>query len=448
MSVAAPRSLGSTRGESREPLTLYSLCLVGVPVSALAIYTIASSPLVAPPIGGPGGLLESALRVVPLAIGAPLLFRHGVGNARLSFAVLGWMLAWSISLLAGDHLESWTMQGAVAMVTTYAGPWALTAALLTAGDARRIVATVAVLPAVSLVVALPLSFAGLFDLMELDPATGRERLGGLMISASWASLALLAVLASALMIATHRRSGWLWLSAAVAILLLSQGRGAMVTLAIAGSPLVLRMLVRGPREPRERYLHRVVAIVVVAALALVAARAVFQSRGEVIPVPIYLSEVVEQSDPTSGRTRAWSYFIDAGRESPIVGHGASTVYLLSQEAEDPLISKNFKAAHNEYVQVFVEFGAVGLLLVIIGIVAEVRYLRLRTLPSLRVFPAVFALAFAAFAATDNATGALLALPLCLLLAACSSIRLEEAAPRRDGLAAPYRGSRTAPAITP
>lgn len=383
---------------------------------------------------------DAATRYLVVLAGLPLVFQHpSLSRIRLTWPVLAWGLAALLSLLVATPPAGWTLTGAVSATTLYIGPWFVASTRLGPADAARLVRLVSVLPGLAAVLGIALGGAGLVPLFEQDATTGGLRLGGLLIAAGWAALAVPGSVAAGMRIAVGDSRGWLLLGVNAVILAASQGRGAGLAFVAGTYPVIALAIRRHPHWRASRYLLRGLLILVAVVSGLLGAVEVVSSRSDIRPVPLYLSGVVEESDPTSGRGRAWAYYLDHWIEQPLFGQGPSAVYVLSQEAPG-YIGENFKAAHNEYVQTLVEFGVVGLVLIGSAVLAEGRHVRRSASPAVRPFATSILLAFAVLAVTDNATAPLFAVPVTLLLAACATYgRVEGRAAERGRSARVHAG---------
>lgn len=404
--------------EQRDRFTPTELLIVAIPAVAIA----ASAPSViarfVPAVGPP---LESAGRYLPVLLAIPLLLRSPISRIRFTLPMVTWTLAGIVSSLVAVHPAGWGYSGAGAMLALYVGPWLLAGVELSGASAHRLLTSFSMAPVVLLTFAALAQGAGIAPLLEVDGASGSLRLGGLMIAAAWATLGVVGALASGMRIALGHKVGWALLGVSGLLVVLAQGRGAALALIAGSIPVVHLATRRHLRWRPARYVLRALALVALALLATAAGWKVVSDRQEVLPVPVYLSDVVNQSDPTSGRGEAWSYFLDRWTEQPVFGHGPSSTYVFSQSAESELIRHHFKAAHNEYVQALVEFGVFGLVLIAGGLLAEASICRRRAVAALRPFPASILAAFVVFALTDNATSPIFAVSIAMLLTVSRSI---------------------------
>lgn len=397
---------------------LRSLLLLAIPAVAVlsSLHSVAGTfvPSLEP-------LLESVGRYLPLLLAIPLLASSPLSRLRFTFPLLAWTIAAMASLAVAVHPAGWSLSGAFAMLAIYLAPWLLASAVLSSSDARFLLGAIAATPAVLVTLACLAAAGGLAPFFEIDLASGSLRLGGIMIAAAWATVGVVGGLSAAMRVALGHSSGWILLLLSLSLIVLAQGRGAGLAL-IAGSVPIVRLAMRtNPSWRPTRYLLRAMIVVgVFVALAFGGARAI-ADRQDVVPVPVYLSDVITESDATSGRSTAWGYYLDRWQDQPLFGHGPSSVYVFSQAADLPIIRNHFKAAHNEYVQILVEFGAFGLLLIGGAVLAEATSARRRAVDALRPMPMSILASLAVFSMTDNATSAVFAVSIAMLLAICRSI---------------------------
>lgn len=105
---------------------------------------------------------------------------------------------------------------------------------------------------------------------------------------------------------------------------------------------------------------------------------------------------------TSGRTDAWTYYLNIGSANRLFGVGFGAIKTITGVD----INNSFTAAHNEYLRFFVESGIVGLSLTIISFIKIFRAILKQNIIEYPKFliPA-FMLAFLIFAFTDNTISA-------------------------------------------
>lgn len=406
------------------------LLIVAIPPVAV----VASAPSIVatflPPLGGP---LVSIARYLPLLLAGPLLFHGKVTRLRFSIPMVAWSVAAVLSIVVPRPPEGWGLSGAVAMFAIYMGPWVLASITLDQRRAKMLLRAFSLMPVAFLGLAILAQITGFAPLLQVDGASGSLRLGGIMIPAAWATLGLVGALAAMVRALLGGGSAWPLLATSLSLIAMAQGRGAGLAVAIGMIPVARLAMHRHVNWRAGRYVLRMLALVAVGATVAMAAVNVINDRQTVLPVPIYLSHVVEESDPSSGRGEAWGFFLDRWQEQPLLGHGASSVYLFSQSTDNDLVRNHFKAAHNEYVQVLVEFGIVGLLLIGGAIVAETSVARRVTRPELKSAPLAIVGAFAMFAFTDNATSPIFAVAVAMLLSIVRHLPPDGSPPSTDPL---------------
>jgi O-antigen ligase len=179
--------------------------------------------------------------------------------------------------------------------------------------------------------------------------TGVTRLQAGLVPAYLASVGLVGVVGGV----------WIWLS--------GRGVGLVVAFAnfvvIAGTqtriPIVVAVIVAGVsivlslRDRRLRW--RLGAVAVFAGGAAVFAT---EFLGRLLARTNAGGNV--SSVNLSGRDVAWPYFLEKGMQYPVFGVGAGTGSRLWVESSDPTIYGSFHAPHNTYIQLFVDFGIIGL----------------------------------------------------------------------------------------
>gem|GEM_PF-2594774 len=248
---------------------------------------------------------------------------------------------------------------------------------------------------------IPLFTAGTFDM---------SRLGGTLPPAYLGAAGAFGAIASF----------WLWLNRA---------KGAFLTL-IIGVLVAAASATRGPVVVMffvilcmllfTRRLHSKMA----GLIRIVILGALTAGAGQIAPVLIERTTDQDQyhGGGLSGRNLAWDYFWSRFLEEPWLGHGPGANALLSQESSVQLVRQYFIAPHNTYLQLLVDFGIVGAILIGLGIVLVfVSVARRLTERRDKVLVVSLGLAMLFYAFFDNVLAApQIYIPMALILASLSA----------------------------
>ena len=201
--------------------------------------------------------------------------------------------------------------------------------------------------------------AGRFSWLSIHPVT----------SANWTALALLFAVAYLL---HHGRPArlwptWLYAAAAVVVgygLLASKTRGSVLGFAVGGCLCLLLCVQRSRRTD----------LLVLGPLAVVLAGL---TAGSTVVAYLARGENTEQLATLNSRTSLWSEAFAAVRAEPVAGHGLGASRGIFQDAT------GLGGAHNAFINVFVDGGAIAVTLwlaVLVGLAVRLRTLRRRQRP--------------------------------------------------------------------
>ncbi len=314
-----------------------------------------------------------------------------------------------------------------------AAPFAFSWSRLSAGWSRRVIATVIAAPFIILGFGCCLAAAGLRPLYGVED--GALRLGASTHPAFLAGFALISVYALLLEQVRGARGWRLAVLGGDILVLLATGARAPLALA-----LLLILLVAGcvptPRWPWRSRIPVLLAVFAGPAVAILAAPLLGFVR---------LLTLASQGDVTnlSNRTLIWPVYEAAFARSPWFGWGTGSGKVLVPVGTLLWHLLGTNAAHDEYLRIAVEGGAIGLcaLLFLMALWLHGGTRRMRR-PERAVMVLVF-LAFALHSATDNT---LIATTASLMFAWVSAVfarsedeaaplpRRAEQAPRSAGMA--------------
>jgi O-antigen ligase len=258
---------------------------------------------------------------------------------------------------------------------------------------------------------LPLAAAGIHPLF-ID--SGGIRLAGLGHPAFLAGVCLPAIYACLIQLYRNGRRADLLLLLANGLILVLTGARAPFAYAVAVTGLSLITLPSTVFAARDRLLLMLAAAAVLPLLALLA--------GGLDEVRLF-NVIMNETGNLSGRGLLWPSFETAAAESPWFGWGAGAGNVVV--APDGRVAQILHtwAAHNEYLRIEVEGGAIGETLLIAlfagWVIVHTRALR----PSDRRIMRLAFLAFAGHAFTDNV---LISTPACVMFAFATAVFAREA----------------------
>lgn len=261
-------------------------------------------------------------------------------------------------------------------------------------------------PVLAVLACLPLAAAGIRPLFV---ESGGARLAGLGHPAFLAGVCLPAIYACLIQLFREGRRTDLVLLLVNGLILLLTGARAPLAYAV-GVTAVSLMSIRSALFPaRDRVLLLLTALALLPIVILVAG-----SLGEIR----LFNVVLHEAGNLSGRDLLWPSFERAATGSPWFGWGAGAGNaVIPQDGRIVQILHTW-AAHNEYLRIQVEGGAIGEAL-LIGLFAAWAIVHTRGLcPSDRRIMRLAFLAFAGHAATDNV---LISTPACVMFAFATAV---------------------------
>jgi O-antigen ligase len=351
---------------------------------------------------------------IGLALLGLCLLRYGAKYDRFNPG-LAFLFMFSAGFMHGVW-PALTTADSIRSLVGSAAPYAFSWSRLSLAWSRRVIGTVIAAPFLIVAFGCCLALAGLRPLYGLED--GALRLGASTHPAFLAGFALVSVYA---LLLEQVRGARHWRLAALGgdiVILLATGARAPLGLA-----LLLILLVAGAvPTPRWSWRSRVPVVLAIAAAPAAA----------VIAAPflgfVRLLTLVSQGDVTdlSNRTVIWRVYEAAFLRSPWFGWGTGTGKVLVPVGTLLWRLLGTNAAHDEYLRIAVEGGAVGLgLLLLLMMLWLGRGIRGMRGPEQAVMVLVF-LAFAIHSATDNT---LIATTASLMFAWVSAVfaRAEDAA---------------------
>jgi len=327
----------------------------------------------------------------------------------------GWVIgAWTVVLALTFTAASWGLAvSATSILNAWGGFLFAFVALLVAwrrGDRHRIAWGVVAAPWVSLAVGLVLQVAGVTTLTRAE-YTGAERLQGAVVPAHLAMLAFAAVCAACWLSTQHQRWALPAAVAASASCLATGTRGA----AFACVVVLVFTVVAGRMSAGRKLLWATLGAAVVAVFVpLLLLRSESSATGEGIN--------------TSGRDVAWAFWGERAARTPWFGQGIGASTQLTAGTRSGSELSYFVVPHNMYLQLWLDIGYVGIVLVVAGLVGfAVWAVRRVDRPARPVLYGLF-VAFAVYSSVDNTlVTPQMMVPLLMLVAAmvASPSRLDD-----------------------
>jgi O-antigen ligase len=279
-------------------------------------------------------------------------------------------------------------------------------------------------PVVAVVACVPLAAAGIRPLFV---ESGGARLAGLGHPAFLANVCLPAIYACLIQLYREGRRGDLLLLIANGLILLLTGARAPFFYAVAVTAVSLVSIRSTVFAARDRLTLILSALALLPVMALLAG-----ALGDVRLFKV----VVNETANLSGRDLLWPSFEDAAALSPWFGWGIGSGNAIIPPGSEIVQQLHTWAAHNEYLRMGVEGGALGRALLIAlfagWVIVHTRALR----PSDRRIIRLAFVAYAGHAATDNV---LISTPACVMFAFVTAVfaRVErDGDPGRTGIALP------------
>ena len=269
----------------------------------------------------------------------------------------------------------------------YLLPWLVLLARVGSIRLDHLLAVIAALPLMALAIGVVLELHGIDSLTSVE-YTGATRLTGPLTPAYMASFGMFGAIASL----------WWWLRGPwiasvlalvnLAITALTGTRGPLLVAAV----FLLAVLLFGRRNGRP--------IPLLPRLATLGAAAVAAA----VTLPALITRTFAQgfSSGLSGREVAWSFFLDAYWRSPWIGAGPGGANFAAENSGSAYLERNFTAPHNTYLQLLVDFGAIGAVAIVGAVVwMYVQLHRRNTDRNFRLITAVFFCGLAGYAFFDN-----------------------------------------------
>ena len=348
----------------------------------------------------PVGLEEQVLKTIILGIVLLLLVTKGTDRKGqiISLAiVLASAVPWMGAPFSGAPSVSVSRQ--LIGLGMLAIPWLIVGIRMAERSASLLLASLVALPIVA-------TIAGLVNWLANDQLPWRYdfgmffRLQGTLAPALLGLVAACGVLASAVLILQRRAPIWV-IILPLFVALLSGSRGSVIFSVL----ITIGMVVSGTRR-RFRYLGVALGFLLLVVSVLAVLEFTLRADGSMGAAGL------------TGRVEAWSEFTNVASRRSLFGYGAGATAGIDTTSG---VHESFVLPHNEFIHFWLDFGAVGSLVVWLAIGAVLlRFARFLCLEAWKV--ALLILSVCTYAFVDNTfTSLQFLVPFALILAATFSI---------------------------
>jgi O-antigen ligase len=323
----------------------------------------------------------AAMKAFGLRLVVVLALRAGLKGDRYNPAFV-FALMFCTGLIHGLY-PGLSLLGSARSLVGSAAPFLFGFLHLPAPFVRAVKRTAILAPAVTVGFGLLLALAGLNHMYEIEQ--GAVRLGASGEPPFLAGFALTGVYAGLLEFLESRESGYLGFTALNLAIILFTG---------ARSPLLLGLAVTMAVLARQRQLLLVAALGALLSLAVMFWPALTMFR------VIDLARLGEAAS-LSHRALVWPYFQQAVAASPLFGWGVGAGKVIIPLASPLVALIGTNAAHDEYLRIGAEGGALGLGALLLSLGLWVARGSAALAPEPRWFMRLVFLAFAVHSVTDN-----------------------------------------------
>ena len=283
-------------------------------------------------------------------------------------------------------------------------PWLAALCRIDGREVRRILVGLCLVAVASILFGIVLQAGGVTTVFS-SKFQGVRRLQGAAIPPFLAMMGFSGVASAVLLYRAGRERLGAFLGLVnVIIVAATATRGALIGAIIIGAPLAYRFFFQRPSGLPAVGL-RLLAAAVIGGILL----------------GIYVPQIVARTTSskseavdTSGRSAAWTYFLDQTKASKTFGLGVGSAPLIGARAPSS-IKGDFRATHNEYLRLYVEGGFVGFGLVLAGIILFLKRTVRTIVSSVRTDIIFLLIGWAIFSFVDNTNAFQVSLPLGLML---------------------------------
>jgi teichuronic acid biosynthesis protein TuaE len=329
--------------------------------------------------------VQSLHKLLILVAVAANLLRHGL-SAQFNGPVAALGAIFLLTIVFADIHYRLTTYEMVKSLIGFIVPFAFISAVYRREAIPRFLLGIALIPVMSVALGFVLNAAGLRNAVSME-YTGAWRLSGMNIPAFLAYFAFIGMFVATFEGIRYNSRFYLALAGVnFGIIVLTGTRMPILAAALFGTFVLL--------FSRNEFFHSrtkanlAIAGAILSVLVLLLYWPQLESR---------LYGGVTPGVNLSGRTEIWEHFIREIHEHPLLGQGIGTGKILVLDTG----YLGSAAAHNEYLRFLVDFGVIGLVIYLFGVIAwvgrEFRFLQSYE----RVAIGGFLLALAVYSITDN-----------------------------------------------
>lgn len=354
--------------------------------------------------------MQSLYKIGILAISIPAVMRYGVYR-RLMVPILAFMALVPLTYLFADLHPLLTMSAPVKAFIGIASPFILLIIRWPRKVAEMHIRLLCFLPLVSVAFGVMLEVSGVQPLF-MPEFTGVLRLQGANIPAHLAFLAFIGFSVSVIEVKRNpQRMIFYYVMMAVnfLIMLLTGTRGAIIAALAIVLVFAFDLIKQFLKGKTALFLPLVgfIAILVVSVYLQV----------DNIKKRSFERETESVID-LSGRSEAWTFFMDGVKDSPWFGRGLGAVLV----GNDGSLYEGFVVPHNEYIRFYFDGGIVGVTLVFAALLFVFITLYRRLTPGIKLFYVAFILGTLIYSISDNTLSTVqFILPFCVYLNAIGNM---------------------------
>lgn len=354
--------------------------------------------------------IQSLYKIGILLISIPAILRFGV-YGKLSIPIFGFIALVPLTYLFSDLHPLLTTSAPIKACIGLAAPFVLLIIRWPRAVVEKHIRLLSILPLLSV------AFGVLFEVTGIQPLFGLEftgvmRLQGANIPAHLAFLAFIGFAVSLIEIKRnpHRMvSSYIMMMINLGILLLTGTRGPLVAVLAIVFVFVFDLLKQFLKGKTVLFLPLLGFIaILVASVFLQLDNIKKRSFGRETESVIDLS----------GRSEAWTFFMDGVKDAPWFGRGLGSVLV----ANDGSIYEGFVVPHNEYIRFYFDGGIVGVILVFASLLIVFGSLYKRLQPEIKGFYLALIFGVLIYSISDNTLSTVqFILPLCVYLNAIGNM---------------------------
>lgn len=354
--------------------------------------------------------MQSLYKIGTLLICVPAILRYGV-YGKLSVPIFAFMAMVPLTYLFSDMHPLLTASAPIKAFIGLAAPFVLLIIRWPRNVSEQHIRILGFLPLVSVVFGLLFEVAGVQPLFARE-FTGVLRLQGANIPAHLAFLAFIGFIVCLIEIkrSPHRLiSSYIMMSVNLLILLLTGTRGPLIA-ALAIILVFVYDLCKQFLKGKTTLFLPLVGFIVILISSVYLQMDNIKKRS--------FERETESVVDLSGRSEAWTFFIDGVKDSPWFGRGLGSVLV----GNDGSLYEGFVVPHNEYIRFYFDGGIVGVTLVFASLLFVFAALFRRITPGIKSLYFAFILGVLIYSISDNTLSTVqFILPFCVYLNAIGNM---------------------------